>query len=112
NIVAKDKKRAFLKHAGEVILEKVFVDGVDQEGFSNAKAFVESSLNVVAADDAVLEMLKALNSHSDFIYAHSLGVSTYSVMIARALGWRSAPSLFKVAMAGLFHDIGFKELDR
>src|SRR5690606_5884100 len=54
----------------------------------------------------------ALNSHADFVYAHSLGVSTYGVMIARVMGWRSAPSLFKVAIAGLFHDIGFKELDR
>ena len=57
-------------------------------------------------------MLDVLNSHADFVYAHSLGVSMYGVLLARALGWLSPQTAFKVSIAGLYHDIGKKEIPR
>jgi putative nucleotidyltransferase with HDIG domain len=59
-----------------------------------------------------LELLQALESHVDFLYAQSVAVSLYSVLIARALSWGAPSNLFKIAAAGLFHDIGLKEIDK
>jgi len=77
-----------------------------------SKMFLETSLDVLTEDQNIFTVLSVLGSHSDFLYAHSLGVSTFSVMIAREMGWTSSPVLFKLAMGGLFHDIGKKEVER
>lgn len=110
--ISKEKKKSFLKHAGEVIMEKVHVNGVDSEGFKDAAEFIDTTLSIMADDKSLLDLLGALNNHSDFLYAHSLGVSLYSVMIAKKIGWKASPTVFKVSMSGLFHDIGKKEIDR
>lgn len=62
--------------------------------------------------DVNLDLLSVLNSHSDQIYAHSLAVSMFSIMIAKRLGFESNVILSKLSLAGLFHDIGKKEIDR
>lgn len=106
------KKINFMKHTGNLILENVFVNGVNQESFRESKEFLETSMNFLADDNQMFAVLDVLSHHADFLYAHSLGVSTFSVMIGREMGWTSAPTLFKLAMGGLLHDIGKKEIDK
>lgn len=108
--ISVEKKRAFLKHTSEVILENLFLNGVDEEAFNGAKAIVESSVALLCEPDSMMDLLKLLNHHSDFLYAHSLGVSVYSVMIGKQVDWYSPANIHKVAMGGLLHDIGKKEL--
>lgn len=110
--ISSAKKLNFLKYTGEVILEKTFVQGIDKASYMEAKKYLEMTLDAVTDSPENLDLLNVLNSHSDHVYAHSLGVSMYSVMIARQLGFESETSLFKLSMAGLFHDIGKKEIDR
>ena len=105
-------RRRFLKYTGEVIAQNVFVAGFDKEVLNDCKEFVELSLNVISDDQEAILMLDILNSHADFVYAHSLGVSMYGVLVARALGWLSPQTAFKVSIAGLYHDIGKKEIPR
>ncbi len=104
------KKLRFLQYTGNLIVQKAFVSDVDQELFYSAKDFLTSSLSVISQNPDCVDMLEQLNSHTDYLYAHSLGVSMYSVMIAKRMGITSSQTLFKVAMAGLFHDIGNKEI--
>lgn len=110
--ISQEKKMNFLKHTGEVILEKTFVEGLDKNSLYEAKSFLDLTLNTVAESDETFDLLSILNSHSDHVYAHSLGVAMYSVMIAKMIGIESTTALFKLSMAGLFHDIGKKEIDR
>lgn len=107
-----EKKLGFMKHVGQLILENTFVNGVNQESFLETKQFVETSMDVMTDDDQVSSMLDILSSHADFLYAHSLGVSMFSVMIAKELGWTASATLFKLSMGGLLHDIGKKEIER
>ena len=58
----------------------------------------------------MMNLLLMLNAHTDHLYAHMLGVSAYSVMIAKEMKWQSPSTLFKIAMGGLLHDIGKKEI--
>ncbi len=110
--ISSETKKNFIKYTGELILEKTFVGGLNNETFQVAKEFVESSLSVILQDDDAFTLLNVLNRHSDFLYAHSLGVSMYAVLIAKQLGWTSQQTIFKLNLAGLFHDVGKKEIDR
>lgn len=110
--ISSEKKINFLKYTGEVILEKTFIDGLDKESFVDAKSFLDISIHTICESNEGFELLNILNTHSDSLYAHSLGVSMYSGMIAKKLGIESNVTLFKLSMAGLFHDIGKKEIDR
>jgi putative nucleotidyltransferase with HDIG domain len=107
-----EKKMHFMSYTADLILEGAFVKGVDQESFQNANEFIKTSMEVLADDVASFSILNVLSTHADHIYAHSLGVSTFCVMIAKEMGWTSAPVLFKLAQGGLFHDVGKKEIDR
>jgi putative nucleotidyltransferase with HDIG domain len=110
--IAPEKKKQFMRHTGELILERVFVGGVDDDSFRNATSFLNSSMNMLMDSGETFAVLDLLSSHGDFLYTHSLGVSTFSVMIGKGLGWNSTPVLFRLAAGGLFHDIGKKEISR
>jgi response regulator RpfG family c-di-GMP phosphodiesterase len=110
--ISPEKKRNFIRYTGELILERVFTPGADQEEFEIAQDFVNTTLGIVQEDDEAFLLLESLNSHGDFLYAHSLGVSLYGVMIAKEMNWHSTPTLFKISLSGLLHDIGLKEIPR
>ena len=110
--ISSDKKKTFLRHAGEVLLEKVYVDGVDRALFENSRSYVQTTLSILSEGDDLRGLLEALNQHADYLYAHALGVSIYGVMLAQQMKWNSTPTIFKVSMSGLYHDIGKKEIDR
>lgn len=110
--VSDEKKLNFLRNTSELILESAFVNGVNEENFHEAKDFLGATLETLTDDEQMFTLLGVLSSHADYLYAHSLGVSTFSVMIGRELGWNSSTTLFKLALGGLFHDIGKKEIPK
>lgn len=110
--IPKEKKLNFMKYTGEAILEKAYVSGADKECFDEAKDYLNMSVNVISDQEEFVDLLELLNSHADYVYAHSIGVAMHSIMIARMMGFESQQVFFKLSMAGLFHDIGKKEIDR
>lgn len=110
--VDKTKRDRFLRHTGSLIVEKTLVEGIDPFAVEAAREFFETSLAVVTEEEDLFRSLEILNEHSDHVYAHSIGVSIYSIMLARAVGWNSTPTIYRVGLAGLFHDVGLKEIDR
>ncbi len=106
------KKKRILAAANEVILESVFVRGVNKDTFNEAHTYICTSINTLLDHKDGVELLEVLNQHNDFLYAHSLGVSLYSVMIAQQMGWSSGNNLYKLSIGGLLHDIGKCEIDR
>ncbi|MBI3555864.1 MAG: response regulator [Deltaproteobacteria bacterium] len=105
-------RTSLVKHTGEVIMQQLFVDDLSEETYAGAKAFVENMVASVTEDMDAFKLIAVLNNHADFIYAHSVAVSFYGTLLAKQVKWTSSPNLFKVAMGGLLHDIGKKEIDR
>lgn len=105
-------RTGFIKHTGEIILQNLFSDDVNDESYSFAKVYVENAVSALTEEVDAFKLLTVLNSHADFVYVHSVAVSFYGTLIARQVKWTSPPNLFKVAMGGLLHDIGMKEIDR
>ena len=112
DLISNSKKQALIHHTAEILLEQVRRSGLDDELFDGSRTFVESAVEAVTEDENVFQLLDSLNQHADFLYAHSLAVSLYSVMLARAVNWKLPTNSFKIAIAGLLHEIGMKELDR
>ncbi len=110
--ISQEKKINFMKYTGEAILERAFVEGVDKESLGEAQDFLNLTISTISESKETVDLLNLLNTHSDYIYAHSVGVAMYAAMIARKMGYESNQVFFKLSMAGIFHDIGKKEIDR
>ncbi len=110
--IDKEKKISILEHTAEVILADVYLHGVNPESFEHARTVVESMTELITDDSDTLNLLTLLNTHTDFLYAHCLGVGIYAVMIAKAMHWFTPANIYKVSMGGLFHDVGKKDIPR
>lgn len=106
------RKLALMQASAEILFKKIRHEGVDPYVFEAAATFVEASLGALTDDRVALDMLVALQNHSDFVFTHCLGVSVYSVMISQRIKWSLPTNKFKLALGGLLHDIGEKELNQ
>lgn len=109
--ISREKKVNFLKYTGEIILANAFLNDVDKEVFLEAQTFVESTVNIMTDSKECLDLVSLLNSHSNYLYAHSIGVAMCGVMVARRMGFESNQAFFKLSLGAIFHDIGKKEID-
>lgn len=104
------KKVNFIKHTSEIFLQNLSTEGISEENFLQAKAIVENAIAILSDSPGAADLLIALSSHTDYLYAHSVGVSLFSSLIAGALGWTSPSTIFRVSVGGLLHDVGKKEI--
>lgn len=109
--VSDEKKAEWMKHTAEVFFNSIYSTEIEPESFTDAKSIVENVVAFLLDTQETAELLFRLDRNCDYLYAHSLGVSLYSVLIARKRRWLSGPILFRLAIAGLFHDIGFESID-
>jgi putative nucleotidyltransferase with HDIG domain len=110
--INQEKKMRFMRYTGELVMEHVFVKGMDQKALIEAKDFLNSTIETISADPNINALLETLNQHTDYLYVHSLAVASFSYMVAREMGYTNTPILFKIAMGGLLHDVGKKEFPK
>jgi response regulator RpfG family c-di-GMP phosphodiesterase len=108
--VPKHKKLKVLNHTLETLVQDVHINGIDKDKFQDAKGLMEATLNLVVEQEELFSLLDMIKGHSVSAYTHSLAVSMYAVAVCNHWGWRSTMVLNKVSLAGLFHDIGLKEM--
>jgi putative nucleotidyltransferase with HDIG domain len=112
HIISPEKKLGLLRYTGEILSEQIQHDGIDIQAYDSAQAFVGATLDILTDNPKAVDVLEALRHHADHVLVHSVGVSLYSVMIAQAMQWHLPANRAKVALGGLFHDIGLKEISR
>jgi HD-GYP domain-containing protein (c-di-GMP phosphodiesterase class II) len=110
--ISKDKKAHFMRHTTEVLMEQLFHSEIDQTDLADAQSVVQNSVGYLIESPECFDLLSTLNTHADFVYAHSMGVSLYSSLMAKKVGWNTPSTLYKLSFAGLLHDIGLKFVDR
>jgi putative nucleotidyltransferase with HDIG domain len=71
---------------------------------------IDNTLHAVGDDPNIMSLLNFLQSDGDQAYSHSVAISMYSCMIAREMGLTSQTVQVRLALGGLMHDIGKKEL--
>lgn len=107
-----ERKIKFLEQTTDILRKQIRREGVSDAAFDSATTFVETVVELLTEDPSTLNLLEALNQHADHLFAHSLGVSLFSTMIAQKVNWKLPTNRFKVAMSGLLHDVGYKEISK
>jgi len=104
------KKVDYLFLAGDSVFKEISALGFNHESLVHAQAVANSIIALVSAKEDLDHIVRALGATSDELMKHSLAVSAISVVIGRAMNWTVSTNLQKLALAGLLHDIGLKEI--
>ena len=107
----REKKLALLRHTGEIIAKSVQFAGINADTYEYITTYIENAIDILCEQESAAEVLEALKGHTDWLYAHSVGVCMISVLLAREMKWTAPQNLFKIALGGLLHDVGKKEID-
>jgi len=76
-----------------------------------AQRMIEDTIDLVSKDAVIADLLVSFATAEDRVYSHSVAVAVLSCMVARQVGWNASSTLFKLSLAGLFHDVGLREID-
>jgi putative nucleotidyltransferase with HDIG domain len=104
------QKTTLVTHAARSMFRQLDHLGLDLEMYNNAKQITEAVVALAETHKTLVDLFASLAQVSDQILAHSIAVSSLSVMIGQALGYEKKTTLEKLAMGGLLHDIGLKAL--
>ena len=108
--ISREQKLKLFKHTSEILLTQVFIDGIDKTAIESTSTMINNTMSVLGDEPDILGLLVLLRTHNDVVFGHAVAVSAYACLIAKRMGWTSTPTLMKLTMAGLFHDIGKKEI--
>jgi response regulator RpfG family c-di-GMP phosphodiesterase len=108
--ITREQKLKLFKHTGEILLNQIFIQDLKKEDIELSQNVVNNTLNLIGEEPEIFDLINFLQTHSDSTYAHSVAVSVYSVLVAKKMCWSSQPTLLKLSLGGLFHDIGKKEI--
>jgi putative nucleotidyltransferase with HDIG domain len=104
-------KSVFLAKAATALFRDFDTLGLNQPALNSAKQIASSVLTLVRSEHSWLKLMEELNRVDEDLLRHSLAVGVMAPMIAEAMGWHRKDTLEKLALGGLLHDIGLKELD-
>lgn len=104
--ISASRKSLFIQNTNKLLTESILMKHVDTEALSQARTMVESTINMLIGCDEILLTLEFLKNDHKSMFAHSLNVALYSVIMAKKLKVNSSQSLAKLSAAGIFHDLG------
>ncbi|MBX3016867.1 MAG: response regulator [Bdellovibrionaceae bacterium] len=100
------EKMQFLRESIDNDMERTYSAAVPRELFEYAKSVVEGSLQLCLENDVLFQMLQSLRQQHERSFVRALGVAAYSVLGAKQVGWNGQSAAFKMALAGILHDLG------
>jgi response regulator RpfG family c-di-GMP phosphodiesterase len=108
--ISREQKLKLYKHTNEILVTQLFVGALNAQEMEFAQNIISNTLNVIGDEPEVFDLVMLLQSNSNEVYAHSVGISVLACVVAKKLGWSSQQTLLKLSLGGIFHDIGKKEL--
>ncbi len=106
--IAQPKRVKFIETANNIVLKDVFSKVIDEESFETAKKMMLSTLNITASNKDLFKLVQSISENSDYLYAHSITVTVFSLLLAKQLEWVSSKNRTNIALGALFHDFGKK----
>ncbi len=99
-----------IKAANELALESMRVMGVTGEVLAESIELMNSTLNILLADDTPSPVVQLLDSNNGANYSHAVCCSVLAGMYAKVLGWTSLKNIEALVMGAFLHDIGMLSL--
>jgi len=77
---------------------------------AKANDLAESMVDCIAEDPSCIQELTGLADHDYYTYVHSIRVGAYTAAVAIEMGLTDHRRLQEIALGGIMHDIGKKEV--
>ena len=100
----------WIQNSSNTIINDFYHNDMNLDRFFAAKQVVESTLDLVADNGLMFDLIKTLSEMDNDVYKHSLGMSIYAVLIASKMEMTDPRIKFRLSIAGLFADIGTRRL--
>jgi putative nucleotidyltransferase with HDIG domain len=105
-------KMAMVSRTTDSVFREIEKIGFNHESLEHAKNISKSIQTLVASQADLLGVMTILSEVSGDLLRHSMAASAVSIMIAKSMGWTMSATIEKLALGGLLHDIGMKELPK
>lgn len=77
---------------------------------AKAETIASGMVECIAEDPSCIKFLSGLAEHDYYTYYHSVRVAAYACAIAIGMGLEDESQLRSIALGGIFHDIGKKDV--
>lgn len=104
------KKIRLTMHITSNLISQLKRAGVDRQQLEDTSNVVINAVELISSSPDTMKLLENMDIEGS-LPAHSIAVSIWSCLIAKELGWTGQSTFFKIAICGLFHDVGTKEID-
>lgn len=105
------KERIFaIEQIGSEFTKSLYEGEVTPACVEKARSIGTSLVECLAEDRACIQSLSGLGDHDYYTYVHSMRVASYAVAIAIEMGLKDEAQLRDLALGGIFHDIGKKDV--
>ncbi len=101
-----------LRDASQSVVLNAMVSGHAESVLQVTGEFAERLVDVIWDRQVVLMDLFGVMAHDYTTFTHASNVSTYCLILAEALGIRSAQQLVSIAQGGLLHDLGKRHVPK
>lgn len=109
--VPQEKKIAALLNMTEQNMAEIFSQvEVPTETAESAQKLVRSYVDIMVERPQTLAVILRLVSHGEYLYYHSVAVSIFAMLLARASGRFDQRTVEMIGMGGFLHDIGVTHL--
>jgi putative nucleotidyltransferase with HDIG domain len=100
------QKVGFIDAALKSVFKDIEESGLSEPHVQQAKLINEATVTLVSSHVQLVKLIESMNKFDDETVKHSFMVSVVSSMLGVALDWNRPATLEKLALGGLFHDIG------
>ena len=100
-----------IQDVGMAFTKCLFESELTDETIKEADFIANNLVETLLEDLSSVQAIKSLASHDYYTYFHSVRVASYSTAVAIRLGITNPKELHKIALGGILHDIGKKDID-
>lgn len=99
-----------IEQIGAKFTQCLYEGNLTEACVDKAKSISRSIVDCIAEDRSCIKFLGELSEHDYYTYYHSVRVASYAVAIAIGMGLTDHTQLRNIALGGIFHDVGKKDV--
>ena len=108
--ISDEVKTSVLGRTTDTVFKEISLLGFRSEALRHSQMVASNIQKLVANKTDLSRIIELMAAVPGDLIRHSMAVSALAVMIAKGLGWVFPQTLQRLALGGLLHDVGLKEL--
>ncbi len=108
--LAPPERLQHVEQIGAKFIQCLYEGELTQACVAKAETIGEAMVECIAEDPGCIKHLSGLADHDYYTYYHSVRVAAYAVAIAYNMGLKDMAQLRQVALGGIFHDVGKRDI--